>query len=112
MKADVKPDLDDEDGTFWMSYEDFLTHFVSVNVCHVNGYYEARVKGMFTRNEEDQVISKWFYFLTVEENTKLFIGVHQEDERCYGAKVKRANLDLGIVVLKAGENGNWSIYKV
>lgn len=112
MKAEVKPDLDDEDGTFWMSYADFLKHFVNVNVCHVNGYYEARVKGIFTRNEEEQVISKWFYYLTVPEACKLFIGVHQEDERIMGAKVKRSNLDLGIVVMKAGEDGKWSIYKV
>lgn len=66
---------------------------------------------MFTRFEE-HITSKYSYFLEVPEKTRLFVGVHQEDKRIFGAKAKRPYLDLGIVILKQGEEGNFFIYKV
>ena len=34
MKAEVKPVLEDNDGTFWMSYNDFIKQFNGVNASH------------------------------------------------------------------------------
>lgn len=35
IKELLNPKLDQDDGTFWMCYEDFLKHFASLNVCKV-----------------------------------------------------------------------------
>lgn len=35
MKAELNPMLEENDGTFWISYEDFLTMFRGVNVSRV-----------------------------------------------------------------------------
>jgi hypothetical protein len=105
MKAAIQPNLDAFDGTFWMSFDDFTSSFDSVSICHVDSFYEARAKGLFTRDDLE-VRSKWFYFLEVRnEPTTLFLGVHQEDDRNYGAKDMRPMLDLGIVVLKKSGSG-------
>jgi hypothetical protein len=44
---DIKDVLNpnENDGTFWMSYEDFLKYFVALNVCKVKSCNELRMKG-------------------------------------------------------------------
>ncbi|MEE4247837.1 MAG: C2 family cysteine protease, partial [Kangiellaceae bacterium] len=80
MKAAIQPNLDSFDGTFWMSFEDFQNYFVNVTVCRVRHYEEVRVKGSFVRhhvdNENSHVLSKWCYTLTVNEPSRVFVGVH------------------------------------
>lgn len=34
----IQPVLDDADGTFWMSFEDFIKQFKSLNVCRVRNW--------------------------------------------------------------------------
>lgn len=41
--------LDENDGTFWMSYEDFIKHFRGLNVCRVRNWQENRIRGKFVR---------------------------------------------------------------
>jgi hypothetical protein len=55
MKSAIEPNLDEFDGTFWMSYADFQLHFVNVTVCRVRRYQEVRVKGAFLRHQVDDV---------------------------------------------------------
>jgi hypothetical protein len=80
MKAAIQPNLDSFDGTFWMSFEDFQNYFVNVTVCRVRHYEEVRVKGSFVRHQVDEenshVLSKWCYTLTVNEPSRVFVGVH------------------------------------
>ena len=87
MKALIKPVLDKNDGTFWMVYQDFVTHFKSVNVCKVKNWDDVRIKGKFIRVQvnffmkyelifkiikdiEDSnievVMSKWYYSVPFE----------------------------------------------
>lgn len=40
----------------------------------------------------------------------MFISIHQEDERVLGAKENRSYLDIGIVIMKIGENEH-KLYK-
>lgn len=47
----LNPVLEEDDGTFWMCYEDFLQHFKSLNVCRVKNWEEVRIKGKFVRVE-------------------------------------------------------------
>jgi calpain-15 len=37
-----------DDGTFWISFKDFIQHFRTINVCKVGDWEEVRVKGVFT----------------------------------------------------------------
>lgn len=66
----LNPKLDEDDGTFWMCYDDFIRHFSGVNVCKTETCNEIRLKGKFVRvSEEEQptdlVVSKWFYCLDI-----------------------------------------------
>jgi len=46
----VKPNLsDDNDGSFWMCFQDFIQRFQAVNVCRTKNYEEIRLKGKFLR---------------------------------------------------------------
>ena len=114
MKGAINPNLDEADGTFWMAFEDFITHFTEVTICRVRQYHEARVKGTFIKHQVGEnlhVLSKWAYTLTVSEHTRVYLGIHQEDERNLAAKELRPNLDLALVVLKIGGDESWSIHK-
>jgi len=33
IKEILNPNLDEDDGTFWISYDDFLRYFTALNVC-------------------------------------------------------------------------------
>jgi calpain-15 len=74
------PDVND--GTFWMSYFDFIKNFNSLNTCKIKNWDEVRIKGKFVRVEdvEDQnvevVMSKWYYSLEVTEPTNVIVGIH------------------------------------
>lgn len=46
-------------------------------------------------------MSKWYYsFTVIKEHSRLFIAVHQEDERINGVLLRRPYLDVGIVLLR------------
>ena len=102
IKKAIKPILDEKDGTFWMNYSDFLTHFSSITICLVKNFKEARIKGMFQKtrvNALESISSAYYYSLEVAEPTRVYIGVHQEDERILGVEQKRSYLDLGLALL-------------
>ena len=49
----VKPNLsDDNDGSFWMCFQDFIQRFQAVNVCRTKNYEEIRLKGKFLRVQD------------------------------------------------------------
>jgi len=51
------------------------------------------------------VLSKWYYSLDVNEVTRVFLGLHQEDERVENTKSRRPYLDIGIAILRrTGDN--------
>jgi len=103
MKSALKPVLDENDGTFWMNYEDFLKNFQSVTICLVKPFYEARTKGVFERVYEGDcfyTFSRTYSVLTTKERARVYIAIHQEDERVLGVLSKRPNLDLGLMILE------------
>ena len=116
MKQEVNPILDEDDGTFWMSFEDFISNFAQVDVCRVKNWNELRLRGRFIRyNDENDplneiVVSKWFYALEVPRKTHVIIGLHQEDERIEGVTPKRPYIDFGVAILKREiESGTTSL---
>lgn len=77
----LNPKLDEDDGTFWMCFEDFVKHFSGVNVCKTKSCNEIRLKGKFVRVSEentptDLVVSKWFYCFDIPKKTHLMLGIH------------------------------------
>ena len=98
--------LDESDGSFWMSFEDFTGKFDSLDVCRVASWDELRLRGRFIRfydvNDTDNeiVASKWIYALEVPVKTHVVIGLHQEDERIEGTLPRRPYIDMGCVILK------------
>lgn len=113
MKKAINPVLNEKDGTFWMSYEDFIINFTSVHVCKTAAYSECRLKGFFESHRQNltkSVRSRWYYTLNPRQDTQLHIGIHQEDERIYGAELYRSYLDLGLCVLKYVEGRFEIIY--
>lgn len=109
MQQAFEPVLDEKDGTFWMNYEDFVQNFSAVNICRANSFYEVRLKGCFKR-EGMWVNSMWIYSVRPKTSVRVFIGVHQEDERIYGVADVRSYLDIGFVVLETLPDGSHEIF--
>lgn len=71
-----------EENEFWMSYEEAVAAFTSLNVCRVTNMHEIRMRGKFIRMQDfsdadlEMVVSKWYYSIEVEEKTRMFVGLH------------------------------------
>jgi calpain-15 len=88
-----------------------LERFKTLNVCRVKNWDEVRIKGKFIRLQDiddpnvEIVISKWYYSIDLHETTKIFIGLHQEDERVKNVLRRRPYLDLSIAILRRTADG-------
>jgi hypothetical protein len=71
-----------DENSFWISYEDILNMFVSLNVCKATNMHEVRLRGKFLRIQDvnepqhEIVISKWYYSLEVNQTTRVIVGLH------------------------------------
>lgn len=52
MRQLVNPELKEDDGSFWMSFDDAQKNFYCLNVCKVKNWDEVRIKGKFIKIEE------------------------------------------------------------
>lgn len=84
----VSEDDDDngeDDGTFWVKFEDFVRLFDNLDVCRVSEWNELRLGGRINRsNYTSQTFfyqTKWIYSLEIPSKTHIIVGVHQEDKR-------------------------------
>ena len=108
MDARIKED----DGAFWMSFDDFVENFYSINVCMVRQpdrrehgavrvpWYESRERfqyQMMQCNEIGTEATAPCYLLTIHEHSEdVYVSVHQKDTRCVGAG---PYIDIGVTVL-------------
>ena len=103
MKDAIKPDFNKKDGSFWMSYQDFLKWYIGIAICKVDNWYEARMRGVFMKridqNKEDCVHSKFFYSFKLPTKATVHIGLHQEDLRILGSD-RRRQIEMQILVIK------------
>ncbi|KAH8057053.1 protease-like protein [Aureococcus anophagefferens] len=93
--ADV---IKDGDGTFWMGYEDFITHFASFSFAlqqSIAGtkWHEARQRGHLALDDMSEM-----YSLHLTQPSHVFVGVHQHDERCLGSAGDY--MDVGFTVVR------------
>jgi calpain-15 len=74
--------FEEDDGSFWMSYEEFLSYFRSVSICKVKNWDEVRIKGKFVKVQDvddpnmEIALSKWYYSIELQERTRLILGIH------------------------------------
>jgi hypothetical protein len=108
MDARIKED----DGAFWMSFEDFVENFYSINVCMVRQpdrrenaqirvpWFESRERfqyQMMQCSNEGPEATAPCYLLTIHERCQdVYVSVHQKDTRCVGAG---PYIDIGVTVL-------------
>jgi calpain-15 len=82
-----------------------------MNICRIRNWEEVRLKGKFIRVQDiedsnvEVVLSKWYYSLDLSESTKMFIGLHQEDERIKGVLARRPYLEVGLAIMKRTSEG-------
>ena len=80
----------DDDGTYWLSLDEYLQNFNTLVICRTIDWSEIRVKGKFIRVKSsddpdiEKVLTKFFYKVHVKETSKVFITMHQDDEKVYG----------------------------
>mmetsp|Transcript_6709 Transcript_6709/g.11909 ORF Transcript_6709/g.11909 Transcript_6709/m.11909 type:complete len:795 (-) Transcript_6709:1604-3988(-) len=114
MREAIKPTLTANDGTFWMSFDDFIRSFSGVNICHVGNYDEARMKGLFKKEVLDsqiRVTAQWYYTVTTASPAKVYLSLHQNDERMLGVIKTRSYLDLSIAVVERSPDGRLNLVR-
>jgi len=83
----------DDDGVFWMLFDDFIRYFNTIYVCIMfpSSWTEEFVKGRWTQEASGghpRHPNSWWlnptYRLTVYAKTQLFISLAQKDMRMYG----------------------------
>ena len=105
LKNLIKPELDEENGTFWISLDHFAENFEVLNVCKTKAWQELRLKGKFVQSVDDHdkkirhFCSRWYYEVELKKPSVVVIGLHQEDDRYVGVKETRPNVDIGLSVL-------------
>lgn len=90
----VKPELENNDGTFWMRFEDFTDYFCSASICHLClpqfGFREFRISSniiyTYDENSNSENITYPQFILTVNGSVNqsldlVWIGIHQPDLR-------------------------------
>ena len=101
MKAALKPVFGD-DGTFWISFQDFQKHYRALNVCKVSDWEEIRVKGEFSSKlstVDNLVRSRFYYEISVPQKQRVLIGIHQEDERIQDVIKRKPYMAIGVAIL-------------
>ena len=93
--------IKDDDGAFWMAYEDFVKYFAKFSVSlqrspSQKAWAEARCRGAVTVQEPALC-----YSLKLTRPAHVIVGVHQRDDRTLGAPSEYAH--MGFAILKDGK---------
>jgi Calpain large subunit, domain III len=117
MQDEIDARIKEDDGAFWMSFDDFVSNFYSVNVCMNSvplGLTEggrpisqarqhwAESRNKFEYNmvdvDDSRHVCCYSYTLTLPSDTdNVFVSVHQKDVRC---KDSRPYIDIGVTVME------------
>ena len=116
--AEIKAEVgfkESEDDTFWICFEDFTDHFVSMNICFVRDpstnesqWYEFRQPVDFKFRKHERGLEEVpMYNLVVgsfDPEVEVFASIHQGDKR--GVNSPRY-LDIGLCILRLTEDGEY-----
>jgi len=100
--------LDDDDGTFWMAFDDVLRYFQRLSICFCEpGTKVTRIPfPVGVPNDELMFVS--FRCAVPEDGIIQWCGIHQQDMRISTAP---EYTDLTVLVLRADEDGNMQAHK-
>jgi len=101
-KDHIKPTLEQDDGTFWMSFEDVLKFFQRMTVCYCEpGTSETRMPLQIG------ILNDIYQYIRVKVNVPeggrvQWIGLHQKDDHIKGSP---EYTDVALLVFKKDESG-------
>jgi hypothetical protein len=94
--------LNDQEDSFWITFEDFVGLFDNIDICRTANWDEISLRGRFIKSayssKEENFVSKSIYALDVKQKTHLIIGLHQDDikqDTSFGSYI-----DFGLALLK------------
>lgn len=95
----------ENDGTFWMSFDDFIQQFERVNICKLEQFEETRFKCDFSVKQGEfekycNAYSENYYEVFINEPSTLFVGIHQQDHRTPGKSILFSHASFSIVLLQ------------
>eukprot|EP00040_Diaphanoeca_grandis_P027373 m.155703 g.155703 ORF g.155703 m.155703 type:complete len:1003 (+) comp30951_c0_seq1:152-3160(+) len=94
------PRCEGEDGMFWISFDDFVRYFATVDVCQINRKWDSvRLKGEFPQNAQD--ICTCFQVRPLQLATTINITLLQKelDSSSPPSRGQEQLRDLGLVLL-------------
>ncbi|XP_044748466.1 calpain-D [Coccinella septempunctata] len=98
LRAQLMPN-GPEDGTFWISFEDMLKYFDSIDICKIRPTWkETRLNGVLPPIADQEYLS--CIYVTISEPTEVDLTLFQEGQR-KSEKSQRSQLDLCVGIFKA-----------
>lgn len=98
-----------DDGSFWMPFKDFFTHFKNLSLClpHVphskEPWYEYRRRCSFEMTQRpNRIFLAQIFKLKLSEMSMAFVMAHQPDARVQGAPREYSDLAITIFQKKRG----------
>ncbi|XP_052217041.1 calpain-5-like [Dreissena polymorpha] len=114
----------DDNGEFWMSYEDFCHYFTSMDICHMfntsffsiqKTWREGKVKGQWRTpdrcggcgNHSTFLNNPQYLFDIVQDEEEMMISLEQKDKR---VEKSSDNFTIGFTILKADINRKYRVH--
>lgn len=109
LKERIMPNF--KSGYLYVTFDEFLQHFMTVTVCKTRGWHTLNLKGKFLKQtvpdstNARKISSRWLYKLTLDKPGDVIVGVHQKHASASYWNCLNPYLDLGIGLMKVDESG-------
>ena len=102
------------DSTIALTFKEFLKEFSSLAVCFTKNWEEVHLRGKFIKIgdnnninlDNNQVMSKWYYSISLEKQTNIIISLFQDEDKFKENESRKQLLDISASILKLDLNKN------